>query len=386
MEATASEREIEKCTLRSGDVVITKDSEKYDDIGVPAYVKDEVPQLVCGYHLAILRPDTRRLNGRYLLYALNTRHAQTQFHHFANGITRFGLRKSDIGLVEIPLLNLPEQNAIANVLGALDDKIEVNHRMNETLESMGQAIFKDWFVEFGPVKAKSESREPYLPSKIWEIFPGSLDEDSVPSGWDTSEIGNEVRVSGGTTPSTKNPSYWEEGSHAWATPKDLSELQSPVLLSTARKLTDAGISKISSGILPIGTVLMSSRAPIGYLAIAEVPTSINQGFIAMVCEKRLPNVFVLNWCQQNLNHIKAISGGSTFGEISKKVFRPIPVIVPSAGVLAAFERVVRPLYERIVLNLKENNLLCETRDLLLPKLISGEIRILDAEKAVDSVT
>jgi len=158
-----------------------------------------------------------------------------------------------------------------------------------------------------------------------------------------------------------------------------------VLLDTDRKITDAGIKKISSGLLPAGTVLLSSRAPIGYLAIAEVPTAVNQGFIAMVCEKRLPNVFVLFWCYENLDYIKGISGGSTFAEISKKAFRPIPIVVPSEQALAAYEELVRPLYGRIVSNTKKSASLAQTRDLLLPKLMSGEIRLREAEQAVEAV-
>ncbi len=314
------------------------------------------------------------LSGRASLYEhQSTGISNFQFNHFL-----------DTETVIVPPLD--EQSAISDVLGSLDRKIELNLRMNETLESIANAYFDDWFVGYGPVRAKSEHRKTYLPLDIWDLFPYALDERGVPIDWETSEIGKEVRVVGGATPSTKNASYWERGNNFWATPRDLSHLRSPILLNTARKITDKGVSKISSGVLPTGTVLMSSRAPVGYLAIAEVPTAVNQGFIGMVCEKRLPNVFVLLWCNHHLDYIKAISGGSTFGEISKRVFRPIPVIVPSEDVLAAFERVVRPLYERIVLNLKENNLLCETRDLLLPKLISGEIRIPDAEKVVDSVT
>ena len=103
MSATATDREISNCSLLSGDVIITKDSEKHDDIGVPALVREDIPDLVCGYHLAILRPDTSELDGVYLFYALTADDAQRQFHSYANGITRFGLRKADIGLVEIPL-------------------------------------------------------------------------------------------------------------------------------------------------------------------------------------------------------------------------------------------------------------------------------------------
>ena len=208
----------------------------------------------------------------------------------------------------------------------------------------------------------------------------------IPEGWRVSEIGKEVDAVGGATPSTKEPTYWDKGRRHWATPKDLSKLSSPVLLETDRKITDVGVKKIGSGLLPVGTVLLSSRAPIGYLAIAEVPTAINQGFIAMVCKKRLPNIYVLFWCYENLDYIKGISGGSTFAEISKKVFRPVPVTVPSKEVLAAYDDVVHPLYDRIVANSKECAPLTQTRDLLLPKLMSGNISLRDAERTVGAVT
>ena len=266
------------------------------------------------------------------------------------------------------------------LLDALDDKIELNRRMNETLEAMARAIFKDWFVDFGPTRAKAKGRAPYLAHEIWDLFPDAFDEADKPVGWELSEIGKEVEAVGGATPSTKEPSYWEGGENHWATPKDLSKLASPVLLDTNRKITDAAVNKISSGLLPVGTVLLSSRAPIGYLAITEVPTAVNQGFIAMVCRKRLPNVFVLFWSYENLDYIKGISGGSTFAEISKKAFRPVPVVVPSERILTAYESLIRPFYERIVANTKESASLAQTRDFLLPKLMSGEIRPAEAEK------
>ena len=116
MSATATKQEIANCSLKAGDVVITKDSEKHDDIGVPALVREDVPNLVCGYHLAILRPRLSDIDGSYLFYALSTDETRSQFHSYANGITRFGLRKSDIGLVEISLPPLPEQRAIAHIV------------------------------------------------------------------------------------------------------------------------------------------------------------------------------------------------------------------------------------------------------------------------------
>ncbi len=387
MTATATEREIRRCALRPGDVVITKDSEQYDDIGVPALVRDDVGNLVCGYHLAILRPLQESIHGHYLLYALQIENVQHQFHAYANGVTRFGLRKDDILRVEIPLPPLPEQRAIAGVLGALDDKIDLNRRMNETLEAMARALFKSWFVDFDPVRAKAEGRDTGLPDHISDLFPDRLVDSElgeIPEGWEISEIGVEVDAVGGATPSTKEPAYWIEGKLHWATPKDLAKLRSPVLLETNSKITDAGIEKISTGLLPVGTVLLSSRAPIGYLAITEVPTAINQGFIAMICQKRLPNIYVLFWCHENLDYIKAISGGSTFAEINKKSFRPIPVLIPPKRVLALYEDAVRPLYNRIVANVRESAPLAETRDILLPKLVSGEVRLGEAVERLES--
>ena len=186
MKATATEREISRCSLFEGDVVITKDSEKDDDIGVPAYVSENIDDLVCGYHLVILRPKLDKIDGQYLFYILGGREAQHQFHARANGVTRFGLRKADIGTVSVPLPPLSEQRRITHILGTLDDKIELNRRMNETLEEMARAVFKDWFVDFGPVRGKMEGGEAYLPEELWRLFSERLVESElgeVPEGW-----------------------------------------------------------------------------------------------------------------------------------------------------------------------------------------------------------
>lgn len=294
------------------------------------------------------------------------------------------LNSDELKALEIGLPPKAEQRAIAHILGTLDDKIELNRRRNQTLEAMARALFKDWFVDFGPVRAKMEGHEPYLPGDLWQRFPDRLDDEGKPEGWRRSTIGNEVTVCGGSTPSTKEPTFWEGGVHRWATPKDLSALTFPVLLDTDRKITHAGIAKISSGLLPVSTVLLSSRAPIGYLAIAEVPTAINQGFIAMKCDGTLPNVFVLFWCRENMDLILGNANGSTFQEISKSNFRPIPVIVPPESILNAFQERTEPLYRHIVENERESRTLAQLRNTLLPKLISGELRIKDAEKFIEA--
>jgi len=334
--------------------------------------------------MVLLRTDTSKLSPRFLYQFVRSAIFQERVVALTTGSAQPQLPIRDIRRIEFPLPPLTEQHAIAHILGTLDDKIELNRRRNQTLEAMARTLFKDWFVDFGPVRAKMEGREPYLPADLWQLFPDRFDDEGKPEGWRRSTIGSEVTVCGGSTPSTKEPAFWEGGEHHWATPKDLSTLKFPVLLDTIRKITDAGIEKISSGLLPVGTVLLSSRAPIGYLAITEVPTAINQGFIAMKCDGTLPNVFVLLWSRENMEVILGNANGSTFQEISKSNFRPIPVIVPPESILKAFRERTEPLYRHIVENERESRTLAQLRDTLLPKLISGELRIQDAEQFIEA--
>ena len=283
--------------LTRGDILVSTSA----SFGRPAVVGEEAEGSVFYTGIIRFRSKSPDLHEGYLKTFLGSHAFMLQAEAQASGsvIRHFG--PSHLRRMEIPLPPWKAQKNIAHVHSVLDDKIDLNRRMNETLEAMARAIFKDWFVDFGPTRAKAEGRPPYLAAELWDLFPDALDDGDKPFEWKVSEIGREVDAVGGATPSTKEPSYWEGGEYHWATPKDLSKLSSPVLLGTARKITQAGVKKISSGLLPVGTVLLSSRAPIGYLAVAEVPTAVNQGFISMVCEKRLPNVFVLFWCYENLD-------------------------------------------------------------------------------------
>jgi type I restriction enzyme S subunit len=286
----------------------------------------------------------------------------------------------------IPLPERVTQQAIACILGALDDKIELNRRMNRTREALTRAIYKTWFVDFGPVRAKAAGEQPPgLASAIADLFPdafNSSDIGEIPHGWGVRPIGDVVQVLGGGTPSTKDASYWNGGVHPFCTPRDMSSLSSHVLLQTERHLTDEGMAKVSSGALPVGTVLLSSRAPIGYLAIAESPVSINQGIIAMVCDRELPNLYVLDWTQANMERVIANANGSTFLEINKQNFRPIKALVPPKPLLDHFCRITGPLYRRVVANLRQVDHLVEIRDALLPRLVSGELQVPDADRIV----
>ena len=334
-------------------------------------------------------------------YSLRTGSAQPQ-------ITINTLDSFEI-LIEPSIL---KQKEIAKHLFLLNEKIETNNQINQTLEQMAQAIFKSWFVDFEPVKAKiaaleaggseddallaamqvisgkdpqqltqlqTENPEHYTSLRATaELFPATMQESElgeIPEGWKVSQIGDEVTVVGGGTPSTKNLDFWEGGTINWTTPKDLSNVADKVLTDTDRMITEAGLNKISSGLLPVDTVLMSSRAPVGYLVLAKTPIAINQGYIAMKCEKTLSPEFVIQWCSTNMDEIKNRASGTTFAEISKKSFNIIPAVVPQESLISVYSKHAHQLYLKVEMNVRENKALSELRDTLLPKLLSGELNL-----------
>lgn len=229
-----------------------------------------------------LKAKEQHIRPWYLLYWLMGK--ERQLLESVVEFTGIGAGKLDTkrmqGL-ELLLPPLDQQDEIVSIAKAIDDRITLLRETNTTLEAIAQALFKSWFVDFDPVHAKMQGRAPEgMDEATAALFPDSFEASElgpVPKGWRVMPVGDAVETVGGATPDTKIPEYWEPADHHWTTPKDLSGIASPVLLSTERKLSDAGLKKISSGLLPVGSLLMSSRAPIGYLALTQVPMAINQG-------------------------------------------------------------------------------------------------------------
>lgn len=363
---------------RPGDVVFTSKG----TVGRMAWVREATPRFVYAPQLCFWRSlDADIIDPRWLYYWMHGEEFRPQMlgvkgqTDMADYVSLTDQRRMDISLPPIDL-----QRDIAAVLGSLDDKIEHNRRTARALERLARATFKAWFVDFEPVNAKAASAGsfPSMPQEVFDALPTTFEDSEigpVPEGWEVKAIGDAVTVKGGATPSTKDSAYWDGGVHCWATPKDMSRLTHPVLLGTERRITDAGVACISSGLLPEGTVLLSSRAPVGYLAVAAVPTAINQGFIAMVCDGPLPSSYVLNWTHQSLDAIKARASGTTFPEISKRNFRPLPVVVPPPIAVTAFAALVDPMFELLTQCVRESIQLANMRDYLLPKLLSGGVRV-----------
>lgn len=345
-----------------------------------AYVDFDISNYVVSTKFMVIE-SLGRVSPRFLYHVLTNQSALSEFQRIAE--SRSGtfpqITFDSIAHFPIPIPPEREQEQLVEFLDALEGRITLLRETNKTLEAIAQAIFKSWFIDFDPVRAKIDGRvAASLDEKTAALFPDELVESelgSVPKGWDIKTVGDVIDTVGGATPDTKNLDYWEPAEHYWTSPKDLSGINDPVLLSTERLISSFGLSKISSGLLPAGTLLMSSRAPIGYLAITNVPVAINQGYIAMPPGGQVSPLYMLRWCQANMEGIKGRANGSTFMEISKKAFRPIPILLPNKELLDLFEVTCGTLFDKLVLNSKQAQTLCEIRNSLLPRLISGKLRV-----------
>lgn len=378
-EATASR--LDRCKLTAGDLFFPHRG-AIGEVGVIG--SNDRRRYLMSTSLMKLRVDPGRADPEFVFWFFKSKVGRAEILQFAStvGTPGIGQPLTSLRAMRVPLPPLPEQQAIAAVLGALDDKIELNRRMNRTLEAMARALFRSWFVDFDPVRAKAEGRAPaHMDPATAALFPARFSEDGLPEGWVSKPIGEASDIVGGSTPSTRNPAFWD-GAFLWATPRDLSRLRTPILLDTERKITDAGVQQISSRQLPAGTLLLSSRAPIGYLAIARQPVSVNQGFIAMRETGEVSGVHALFWCRENMEAIIANANGSTFQEISKRNFRPMQIVVAPAPIRDAFNQHAGRLVDLIAANEVQSRTLAALRDALLPKLMSGELRVRDAGRAL----
>ncbi|TNE60753.1 MAG: restriction endonuclease subunit S [Sphingomonadales bacterium] len=369
---------LKKSALKPGDVVIVRTGKP----GACAVIPEDLPVSNCS-DLVIVRcgPEIR---PRFLAYWVNAIASEHVASHLVGAVQQHfnvGAAKK----MPIVLPDIAEQDKVLSILGALDDKIELNRRMSATLEEMARALYRSWFVDFDPVHARALGQSPaHMDDATAALFPDSFGPDGLPKGWEMSTIGEVAETVGGATPKTKEPTFWD-GPHRWATPRDLSKLGQPILFETDRTITDEGLAKISSGLSPAGTVLLSSRAPIGYVAIAQNPVAVNQGFIALRETDRISSVEAYFWVQSNMDAIVANANGSTFQEISKKNFRPLPCVVAPDSVRGAFQNLAGTWFDRVAGLCAESANLAALRDTLLPRLMSGELRVREAEKQVEEV-
>jgi type I restriction enzyme S subunit len=308
----------------------------------------------------LLRP-AGGVDVRYLYYALHTAE-----------IEQFGYQRHFKLLKEctVPVPPFETQQRIAAILGAYDDLIEVNRRRVAVLEEMARGLFEEWFVRF---------RFPgYENVPIADTPDGPL-----PEGWELQPINDAFDLLGGGTPSKKVEEYWTDGTVDWYTPSDLTGSGSLFMDRSALRITEAGLAKSSAKMFPADSIMMTSRATLGVISICTGPASTNQGFITCLPNERLPRTYLYCWLQQNVPVFIAHATGATFKEITKGVFKKLKVCVPDQKVTEQFEQAARPMHDLVLAIERSNRSLAASRDLLLPRLISGQLSVDAAERQLE---
>lgn len=332
---------------------------------------------------------------RYAYFALQEMYTSGRaglYEHHSTGISNFQFEYFlDQELVWLP--PLPEQRAIAHILGTLDDKIELNRKQNETLEAMARALFKAWFVDFEPVRAKMEGRWrrgetlPGLPAHLYDIFPDRLIESElgeIPEGWEVQPLSEVLTIIGGGTPKTSVEEYWG-GDIPWFSVVDTPSASDVFVVATEKSITKKGLASSSARLIPKGTTIISARGTVGNLAIAGREMTFNQSCYGLRGTGNVGDYFVYLTAQQMVGQLKSMAHGSVFSTITRQTFEAIQRPVPPPGVLASFEESVAVWFDSILSSVEESRTLAQLRDTLLPKLISGELRVSDAERTFGAV-
>jgi len=348
------ERRITRAKPQEGDIIFTREAPMGEVCIIP-----EGLECCVGQRQVLLRPKAD-IDGKYLFFALQSPYVRHQiFWNEGTGSTVSNVRIPVLKALKIP--RQPNETTIARILSSLDDKIELNRRMNETLEEMARVIFKDWFIDFGPTRAKQEGRAPYLPACIWSLFPGAIDaETRLPERWEPSKVEDFMELAYGKSLTAKNRRpghvvvYGSGGKNGF---HDEALISSPAVI-VGRKGTVGSIYWEERPIFPIDTVF--------YV---------------------VPKKTSLLFCYQLLlaQPLADMNTDAAVPVLNRNNAYRLEFPYPSSDLVNIYELAISPIWKKRGINLSETENLTETRDRLLPKLMSGEIRVKEAEKMVEEV-
>jgi len=293
-------------------------------------------------------------------------------------VDRIALNELPDFSIRIP--RIEEQQKVANLLIALDAKIDCNNRINAELEAMAKALYDYWFVQFDfpfdfAQGKPAPSGKPYKSSGGKMVYNLTLKRE-IPVGWDAGTLDDLGQIVGGSTPSTKKTDNFTAEGTPWITPNDLSDnLGNKFITRGAQDISDEGIKDASLKKYPVGTVLLSSRAPIGYMAIARNELTTNQGFKSFIPSNGYSTAFIYYTVKNSLKAITKYASGSTFKEISAAVLKTVKISLPDSDIVGQFSKSVEPIFKRQDLLEQENQHLTQLRDWLLPMLMNGQVTV-----------
>ncbi len=414
--------------LKPDDLVVTMTdlSKQADTLGYSALIPNHPSQrYLHNQRIGLVEIKSHKLDKLYLYFLLRSQEYRHHVVSSATGSTVKHTSPSKIASFEFRLPPLKIQTNLGRALKSLEDKVQINSQINQTLEQMAQAIFKSWFVDFEPVKAKiavleagdsaedallaamraisgkneaqltllqTEQPEQYAELRATaELFPSAMQESElgeIPEGWEVLSLSEMVELIGGGTPKKSELSFWN-GSICWFSVKDTPNEGNVFVVDTEEKITEEGLKHSSTKLLPLGTTIITARGTVGKLALTGVATAMNQSCYGVIgCDGTGPYLNYLR-LKNAVDTLKQNTHGAVFDTITRSTFETVIQPRSCLALRQRFEKFAQPLFEEIRNNLLQSNALSETRDLLLPKLLSGELRLPEVEgqiqEAADAV-
>jgi type I restriction enzyme, S subunit len=357
-----------------GDVVMTTEG----PLGEVAQLDEQTVKFALAQRVVCMRGKRGVLDNTFLKFLLISPGQQTILASYATGTTVAGISQKALRLIPITIPPYHQQVQIGKLLGALHGKVELNRQMNETLEALARALFKDWFVDFGPTRTKADGRPPYLAMEIWGLFPGALDDEDKPLGWATTSL---------TEFATLNPESWSKQTAPDTIEYvDLANTKWGVIESTQKFSWSDAPSRAQRILRPGDTIVGTVRPGNGsYSLVGAEGLTGSTGFAVLrpkrACYREF--VYLASTSPDNIERLSHLADGAAYPAVRPDVVAATAAVWAGDKVLEAFSALTGPLIEQMEANKRQNITLAQTRDLLLPKLMSGEIRLRDAAKLVE---
>lgn len=358
-----------RATPIPGDIVMSREA----PMGEVAIIPNGF-ECCLGQRMVLLHPDATVCNGKFLMYSLLSPFVQKQIKRSdTTGSVVSNLCIPDLCALEIPYVNIERQECIVALLSDIDANIDNNSAISAELEGMAKDLYDYWFVQFD---FPDENGKPYKSSGGKMVWNDELKRE-IPEGWENGIVSDLGTVVTGGTPSTGCAEYFakSKSGHAWATPKDLSNLNGRYFYHGEADITDAGLKNSAGNIMPKGSVLFTTRAPIGYIAITANEACTNQGFKSIIPAKKFGTEFVFQTLKMLTPQMQRVGVGSTFKEVSKDVFSHQSIVIPSVNLLKKYAALTLDIAEKIRNTQEENVELTSLRDFLLPILMNGQVKV-----------
>lgn len=361
------EKNLRKYELATDDIVVARTGAT---VGYAKRIREHPASVFASYLVRFRLGD--EADPRFVGAVVESSDYKKWVQQNAGGAAQPNASAKVLGAFPLHLPDLETQRRVGSVFDSISDLIENNRRRVELLEEMARAIYRAWFVKF---RYPGHEDVPLVDSALGPI----------PEGWELSTCGAELTFIGGGTPSKSEPSYWDGGDVAWYTPTDLTKTGWRYAAPSELAITAQGLAKSSARLFPAGSVMMTSRATLGVLAIATTEATTNQGFIVILPDERWNPGFIYEWLDSKGAELSALGTGATFKEITKGSFKSFPFVVPTQSVLDDYRVATEPLENQVHVLEQQTRSLSALRDLLLPKLVTGQIDVsaLDLDALVD---